>query len=394
MFTFLTGDIIRWGDAYQVLEAGESAYPMRGQDGERLRLANAMAESEPPPGMRVDRRLHPVGTLAHLRYEALRGDGTVAASSEVRALVPSLPAFGEDAPAAPFGRTSCPRACQEALAKSGAVTIARGGSPGLSPEWVLRMPVGQAFDWGMQSFTLQDIEDPRPISLPHARYRVTLLEACPAKVRAGSVTRLEFHESATIPIPRGLRTHRWVQVDDCAALMKKRPARPEVVATAPVSTVAPPYAYRPPKLELLVPQRGAVGRAALVVDEGHMLTRNEPMHVRLRRICRYDAKANRWEPLPIPEGGLEVSGPGQVSTARIAYRFPEEPGLYWAEWSEAPAKDSGAARSFAVVVAAGTSVHCREGGLPAPAAGEISLCVPSNGPAEPRAVADPAVSCR
>ena len=203
-----TGDIVRWGDAYHVLESAETAPPFRGKDAERLLLANAMVESEPPRGMPTDRRLHPVGTLAHLRYEALDRGGAVVSTLEVRSLVPSLPAFGVDAPAAPFGQTSCPRRCAEELAKGGGIEIARGGSPGLSPEWVLRMPVGKTFDLGMQSFTLQDLEDARPISLPHARYRVTLLEACPARVRTGAVTSLEFHESAMIPIPKELRTRR------------------------------------------------------------------------------------------------------------------------------------------------------------------------------------------
>ena len=393
--TFLTGDIVRWGNAYQVLEASEIAYPMRGGDGERVRLANAMAESEPPSGMSIERRLHPVGTLAHLRYETLQRDGSVTGSIEVRALVPSLPAFGEDAPAAPFGKTSCPKACQEGLAKSGAMQITRGGSPGLAPEWVLRMPVGKAFDWGMQSFTLQDLEDPRPISLPHARYRVTLLEACPARVRTGSVTRLEFQESAMLPIPKGLQTLRWVQLEDCTALTKKRPARPEAVAAAPpVSTETPAYAYQPPKLELLVPQRGPVGRMSLVVDENVMLVFKEPMHVIFRRICRYDPPSNRWESLPRPEPGVEISGPPLMNVTRVAYRFPEAPGLYWAEWSEAPANNRGAARPFALVIAGGTSVRCRESDLPAPAAGEIALCVPRHGPALPGTVPDPAANCR
>jgi len=391
---FVTGSIVRWSDAYGVLESAETAYPARGRDGERVLLANAMVESEPPPGMPTGQRLHPVGTLAHLRYETLRADGSVSATTEVRSLVPALPAFGRDAPAAPFGLTSCPRRCQQGLAESGSIEIARGGSPGLSPEWVLRMPVGRAFDVGRQSYSLQDIEDPRPLSLPYARYRVTLLEACPARVRVGTVTNLEFNEYAVVPIPRGFRTHRWVQVDDCAALAKKRPARPEAVVAQPVSTVAPPYAYRPPELDLIVPRRGPVGRASLVIDEGIMLKRAlAATHVIFRRLCRYDAASNRWEPLPAPDGALEVAGPARMNVERVAYRFPETPGLYWAEWSEVPADDRGAARSFALVVAGGSNVHCPEGGLPAPAAAEISLCVPRHGAAEPRAIPDPPLTC-
>src|SRR6185436_780631 len=79
---YVTGDIVRWGDAYEVLEAAETAHPPRGKDGERIRLANAMVESEPPRGMSIERRLHPVGTLAHLRYEALDREGAVVSTTE------------------------------------------------------------------------------------------------------------------------------------------------------------------------------------------------------------------------------------------------------------------------------------------------------------------------
>jgi len=392
---YMTGDIVRWSDAYDALESAETAYPLRGPDGERVRLANAMAESEPPRGMPIERRLHPMGTLAHLRYEALDRDGSVVSTTEVRALVPSLPAFGVDAPATPFGRTGCPRRCVEELKGSGAVEIQRGGSPGLSPEWVLRMPAGKTFDLGMQSFTLQDLEDPRPVSLPQARYRVTLLEACPARVRAGAVTSLEFNENAILPIPKGLRTQRWVQVEDCSALLKARPSRPEVVAVpAREAKPTPAYAYAPPKLDLIVPRRDSpLGRATLVVDEGVMLKRAETTHVAFGRVCRYDPASNRWEPLPPPESALEIAGPPRMNVTRVAYRFPEAPGLYWAEWSEMPAADRAAARTFAVVVPGGSSVRCDEGDLPAPGPNEIALCVPRHGPALPGTVPDPASGC-
>jgi hypothetical protein len=206
------------------------AHALRGHSDERVLLANAMAESEPPRGMPTDRRLHPPSTLAHLRYERIETDGSVVSSTDVRALVPSLPAFGAEAPGAPFGLTACPRRCAEQLAESGAIQVHRGGSPGLSPEWVLRMPVGQTFELGRQSYNLQDLDDPRPVSLPYASYRVTLLEACPARVRVGTVTSLDFQENAVIPVPKEFRTRHWVQVEDCPALMKKRPQRPATIA--------------------------------------------------------------------------------------------------------------------------------------------------------------------
>lgn len=91
----------------------------------------------------------------------------------------------------------------------------------------MRMPVGPAFEIPRDSFTLQDVEDRRPISLPVARYRVTLLEACPARVRMGSVRSIEYFPFAIVPIPRGLKTSRWVQVEGCAPLLSRKLARPE-----------------------------------------------------------------------------------------------------------------------------------------------------------------------
>lgn len=214
-------------------------------------------------------------------------------------------------------------------------------------------------------------------------------------MRVGTVTSLEFHPNATVPIPQGFRARHWVQVDGCATLLKKRPSRPEPPAKpAPVSAQAPEYAYVPPKLEVIVPRRDSpLGRAILVVDEATMIGRAEPLQVRFKRVCRHDRATNRWTMLPLPEEGLEVAGPGLMNRVRVAYRFPEGPGLYWAEWSEALANDPGSAHSFAVVIQAGASVACREGELPRSAPGEISLCVPGHGPAEPRTVADPASSC-
>ena len=390
---YMTGIFVRWSDAYVVLEAGEVIAPPRAGDDERVRLANAMAEGEAPRGMPIGKRLHRMGTLAHLRYENVGADGRIVSTTEVRALVPSLPAFGVDAPGGILGRIECPQQCAQALAETGGAMLERGGTPGIATEWVMRMPVGTPYDLGLTSFTLQDIQDARPISLPQARYRVTLLEACQGRVRVGAVTSLEFHESAMLPIPKGLRTRQWVQLDGCPALTRRVPSRPEVVAAPAVSARTPSYAYRPPKLALLISQRGAVGRASLIVDEGAKLTLPETIHVHFRRACRFEAGTNRWVALPIPASALEVSGPGLMGRTRVALHFPEDPGLYWAQWTEVPANDTGAAREFALVVPAGRSVHCREGLLLAPGADEISLCVPGHGAAQPRVVPDPAQAC-
>jgi len=124
-----------------------------------------------------------------------------------------------------------------------------------------------------------------------------------------------------------------------------------------------------------------------------MLKRDRPIQVTFHRACRYDPPANRWVPLPTPGGALEIAGPPRMNVTRVAYRFPEDPGLYWAEWSERSPDDREAPQTFAVVVPGGSAVRCDEGDLPEPGPGEIALCVPRHGPALPGTVPDPAQGC-
>jgi hypothetical protein len=389
-------NVPRYSDAYVALEATETVYAGRGADAERVRMANAMVENEPPKGLQLGPRIHPVGTLAHVRYEKLGRDGQVESTTEVRALVPPIPYFGADAPAGPYGRIDCPQACRDALASGGGRLIDRGGAPGLAAEWILRMPVGKPFELPSESPSLQDVEDRRPISLPQARYRVTVLEACKAEVRMGSVRSIEYAQNATLPIPTGLRTSHWVQLDGCSALMAKKPERPEPPPPpAAISTVVPDHAYRPPPLEIVVPQHGSPqGRAALVVDETAKLRIGGDYHIRILAACRFDAAARKWNGLPLPEGPMEVAGPGLMNVTRVVYRFPEQSGLYWARWTEArvgaPKEEM---RTVALVVASGASRHCHASLLPKPPQGEIALCLTGNGPAQPATVPDPELAC-
>ena len=362
---FAAFNLTRFTDAYVALEAAEMAHPARGAQGERLRLAQAMAESEPPRGMAVGARIHPVGTLAHLRYETLDRAGQVLSTIEVRALVPALPAFGEDAPGGPHGEIDCPEVCRSALAPTAAHLIARGGSPGLSPEWVMRMPVGHAFEIPRDSFTLQDVEDRRPISLPVARYRVTLVEACPAQVRMGTVRSIDYFPFAIVPIPRGLKTSRWFQVDGCSALLSRKLARPE--PPAPQRKAATERPAPPPKLGIVVPRRESpMGRASLVVDEGVKLQHPEDVHVRFLAACRFDVAAQAWIALPVPNDALEISGPGLMNRTRVAFRFPEQGGFYWARWTETHKGAAEEVRTYSVAVPLGS---VQEEGLPDPEAG-------------------------
>jgi hypothetical protein len=228
------GSGIQWQDAYRGLEAAESNLPRDPAERERMLVAWAHAEDEPPPGMKIGPRLRRPGTVVRLRYDALDTHGEPIDSWQVRALVPPLPMFAADGAEDPFlGSVECTPECQAALAAGDHVLLHRSGEPGIGAEWLLRMPVGQTFDLGPRSLTTQDLfADTRESHPPAARHktrkdenaapvanvRVTLLEACPGDVRLGRVLRLEFHPNATIPIPKGFRTLSWVQLDGCAAM--------------------------------------------------------------------------------------------------------------------------------------------------------------------------------
>jgi hypothetical protein len=130
----------------------------------------------------------------------------------------------------------CPDPCREALAKGGGVLLPGSGEPGIGAEWVLRMPLGEGFDLGPQSLTTRDVfsQEPHRVAIESRRVgdrdllfpanlRVTLVGACPARVRVGAVARLRFYEHATIPIPRGFEIQRWLQMNGCDELARGFP---------------------------------------------------------------------------------------------------------------------------------------------------------------------------
>ena len=229
--SWLYGSGIRWQNAYRALDAAE---PGGVPDIERRRLAWAQAEDEPPKGMPTGRRLHAPGVLARLRYETFDAAGAQLDAWDVRALVPRLPdiAPSRDREHPVLGAMNCPPACQAGLTRWNGRLLGRSGAPGLSGEWVLRMPVGGTFDLGSRSLVTHDIFTDEPRRLPvtsrregnrtvvePANIRVTLVEVCRPRVRVGALTRLEVFPHAIIPIPSHFRTERWVQLDGCPALM-------------------------------------------------------------------------------------------------------------------------------------------------------------------------------
>ncbi len=67
MESFIAGSGVRWQNAYAALEAAETNLPRDPRERERMLIAWARTEGDPPAGMKIGPRLHAPGTLARLR---------------------------------------------------------------------------------------------------------------------------------------------------------------------------------------------------------------------------------------------------------------------------------------------------------------------------------------
>lgn len=411
--SFVSGDAIRWSDAYVALESAEVGLPANPSERERLLLANAMAEDEPPPGMTVGPRVHAPGTLLRLRYEVLGEAGEVTDTIEVRTIVPRLPAFGADAPGAPFGDARCPQVCGQQLEVQGNTQIRRTGQPGLAEEWVLRMPAGASYDLGRRSFTVQDFQEDKALSIPQSRLRVTLLEACKGRLRAGETTSLEFFPFAPVPIPSGFRTSRWIQLNGCLDMVSRPPPPRVVVPPAEATTASGPVhlgpegpaelrssvTYPADALEAIKVEHGTeIREARLVVDERWLAAHGRSMRLRVLRACRYDSVSDHWIAFSHETQELELAYAAagartDGAATRVAMRLPEGPALFWVEWIEAALDPLDTGRRHAVLIQAGRVTHCRYGGLAPAAEDQLAVCVPNSGGAEARVVPDPGRQC-
>jgi len=241
------GTGVRWEDAYSALGSPEASLPRDPRQREHLLLALGKTEGEPPNSLAIGPRLHPPGTLAHLRYETFDATGARIDTWKVRALVPPLPDFSGQSRS--LVRPTCPDVCRKELARRGGVLLIGSGDAGLAAEWVLRMPLAEPVDLGPRPLATRDLF----ASTPHrvfiesqrvgernllrpARVLVTLLEVCPARVRVGEVTRVQFQSGAIVPIPSGFETERWVQLEGCEALAN--PAAENQRAGTPQGTPA------------------------------------------------------------------------------------------------------------------------------------------------------------
>jgi hypothetical protein len=428
------GSGVRWRDAYRALEAAETNLPRDAKQRERLLLADAMVNGEPPGGVVPGPRLHRAGTLARLRYQTFDAQGMPLDDWQVRALVPPLPVLdGQplNARAPLLGEHGCPDECRAALARSGGLLLLRTGDPGIAPEWVLRMPVNRTYDLGRRSLVTHDIlsETPRQLGVTSRRegntdisepahIRVTLLEACQADVRLGTSSRLEVYPFAIIPIPQGFRTFRWVQLDGCGSAAPF--PEPAVAAPAPEKPVAAARAVDAPAVEAgravessspadpyaLDAEHGSVvgardpktGFGVLQVDEAWLARRGRPTIFVVVGMCRFDPGERRWTriEMPPPRGTTRIAplAADQMRLGpRVAWRLPEETGLFQVTWTEGEAEGplarSGRARAQRTGIIASGPVLCNDVALGTPPAGQIAACVPFADRAEARFVPDP-----
>ena len=375
--TAIVRSTVNKSDAYRALGVTDIA-----DDG--VRLANAEVESEPPTGLPAGPRIHQRPTLAHLRYETFGADGNRLDQWEVRALVPSIsdPGVRDGAYAA------CPAECQAELSH-GAIRVVNGGDPGIGGEWVLRMPLNKPFELGRRPLSTRDILDDRPrqVSMP-SRVSVTLLDVCAAHVQVTSITRLEFFPDAIVPIPRGLRTYRWLQLEGCGPLTPHA----RVVEPPPPPREPPPQA--PEIRAIALRRRTGTGFATLEVDESWFARSAAPIEFVLRGVCRYDADTDRWTALAMPHENVSTRiGPmanDQRPTSRVVARLPEEIALFFVRWVERAAGDRSARnQTFHESLATSGPMLCNDVDLgPAPA-GKVAACVPFADRAQARLVAEP-----
>jgi hypothetical protein len=406
---------VRWQDAYVALETAEANLVRDPRERERLLLAWAQADGAAPANTPSGPRLRRAGTVARLRYEALDEVGEAYDTWEVRALVPPLPAL--DDRSGPLGRPGCPAECREALARGG-TRLERSGDPGIASEWVLRIPVGRPLDLGPQPVATQDLFDrePRRVGLQSVRegdhevlrpagLRVTLLEACEADVRVGSITHLDFEPTVVVPLFRGFRRRWWAQADGCAGLLRP-PARAEAAPVPPAPALPPQPEPTPPEP---LPKSTAVspfvhvsrepgtGFLWLRVDEAALERHGRPLFLEARDICRYDAAVDKWRLVPwsLPSRHLRIRieprAAGEAGAEeRVALDLPREAGLFRVRWIETGADGGQTARETRLTSGA---IVCNDVMLGPSPPGRIPACVPFPDHAEARFVPQPPEEC-
>jgi hypothetical protein len=179
-------------------------------------------------------RIHAPGTLLTLEYTLIGAQGESLQQWQVRALElePMLRDLGPE-----VWKAQVPDV-EAKLRNQGGRVLRNDGSPGLPWEAVVRMPIGEPFEFAARDEPFQTIDfegatersarradanDGRSRAEP-VRIRVRITAACRADVRLGRDRKLQFAPNAIIPIPIGFPERRWVQMVGCtgAAPLQQR----------------------------------------------------------------------------------------------------------------------------------------------------------------------------
>jgi hypothetical protein len=443
--SFFFGTGVRWQNAYTALDTAEANLPRNERERERMLMINLATEDEAPIGLKMGPRLHPPGTLATLRYELFDENGESYDQWDVRALVPNI-GNGQG----PFWREPCDKACREEIASGNGTHIERSGDAGIAEEYVLRMPIGQAFSLKPRPLRMQDILDKRErsiglrtmridknaeeaapeLSASHLRPEplrtqdvinpapprappsaatgevkfvqvptkilVTLVSACKADVRVGTAVNLKIAENAILPVPIGFVVSRWAQLDGCGKLVAFDPP-----------PMPPPVVYNRPPVEhldyraALLQRDPKSGAAVLKADEAWLKKENIKISLKVQLLCRYNPETDKWQRLTLPDieqrrsYGLEpLSDADAAFGNRVIYELPRETGLYWLHWSEDKVVELPQRKTVyrhAVVVSG--PVLCNEIALGEAPTGKVAACVPFAERAEARFVPEPHKAC-
>ena len=255
------------------------------------------------------------------------------------------------------------------------------------------MPVNQSFDLGARPLTTQDLLDDRPrrLSIRHrqrggsdvpepSKIIVTLLDTCDGRAQLASVTHLEFFPDAVVPIPRRLRTFRWLQLEGCGPLTAYAP--PPDAPRPPSRTPPAP----PPDIHAIVLRRAMrTGFATLEVDESWFGPRPAPIDFVLRRRAAERIADTEGSAAP------EIRSRQQQSVFALPLLDGHRERALGAQ--AVTGDRSARNQAFHDTLATSGPILCEDIDLgPAPS-GRVPACVPSSASAQARFVADPREAC-
>jgi hypothetical protein len=216
----------------------------------------------------------------------------------------------------------------------------------------------------------------------------------------GASQELKFQENATVPIPKELKTERWIQLTGCGQPQPfpKRQAHAEAESRPKEPIEALPRDRRTRTEAVILRRAPGTGYATLRVSEAWLSRNGGRVDYSLQGVCRFDPASERWTPLPRPQGRkdwsltpLEGNSSGQE---RILYEFPRQTALFWAEWREVLDGERyiGSHSVHEQLVTSG-GMLCNDISLgPAPP-GKEPACVPYDDHAEARFVPSPKSGC-